>query len=194
MAQPQNSPSQNTAWGFYGTISSHADPDEAWPLAMTAIGTATGCPGEAVRDFLDSRHGRHFRRRGRERPLGEACPQARDRRRCRTLDGLEDQPPDPPSTRDSERPALTHGLRHLLRDRGRNRLANPVPLRPRLGVPSGASGSSSAAMVAARSTEGGSDPMKLTDTQMVILTAAAQRDAARSTHCPKPSRAARSPR
>ena len=60
MAQPQNSPSQNTAWGFYGTISSHADPDEAWPLAMTAIGTATGCPGEAVRDFPDSRHGRHF--------------------------------------------------------------------------------------------------------------------------------------
>ena len=27
---------------------------------MTAIGTATGCEAEAVRDFLDSRHGRHF--------------------------------------------------------------------------------------------------------------------------------------
>ena len=38
----------------------HADPAAAWPLAMRAIGEATGCPDFAVRDFLDSRHGRHF--------------------------------------------------------------------------------------------------------------------------------------
>jgi type I restriction enzyme M protein len=31
-----------------------------WPLAMRAIGEATGCTDEAVREFLDSRHGRHF--------------------------------------------------------------------------------------------------------------------------------------
>ena len=50
----------NEAWGFYGTIRHHADPAQAWPLAIRAIGEATGCTDEAVRDFLDSRHGRHF--------------------------------------------------------------------------------------------------------------------------------------
>lgn len=50
----------NTAWGFYGTIGRHADPAQAWALALPAIASATGCPDEAVRDFLDSRHGRHF--------------------------------------------------------------------------------------------------------------------------------------
>ena len=50
----------NEAWGFFGTIRHHADPAEAWPLAMSAIAAATRCPDAAVRDFLDSRHGRHF--------------------------------------------------------------------------------------------------------------------------------------
>jgi hypothetical protein len=53
-------PTQNTEWGFYGTIRHHAEPSEAWPLAMQAISVATGCPDFAVRDFLDSRHGRHL--------------------------------------------------------------------------------------------------------------------------------------
>lgn len=51
---------RNSDWGFFGTIRHHADPTEAWPLAMTWIGRATGCPQDAVRDFLDSRRGRHF--------------------------------------------------------------------------------------------------------------------------------------
>ena len=51
---------RNTDWGFFGTIRHHANPTESWPLAMTRIGRATGCPQDAVRDFLDSRHGRHF--------------------------------------------------------------------------------------------------------------------------------------
>lgn len=50
----------NEAWGYWGTIAGHADQGEAWALAMTAIGTATGCAAVAVRDFLDSRDGRHF--------------------------------------------------------------------------------------------------------------------------------------
>ena len=33
---------------------------EAWRLASTAIAAATGVGSEGVRDFLDSRHGRHF--------------------------------------------------------------------------------------------------------------------------------------
>lgn len=53
-------PTSNTDWGFWGTIAHHADPALAWPLAMTEITDATGCQDTAVRDFLDSRHGRHF--------------------------------------------------------------------------------------------------------------------------------------
>jgi hypothetical protein len=53
-------PSNNEAWGFFGTIRHHADPAEAWPLAMRAIAEATGCSEIGVRDFLGSRHGRHF--------------------------------------------------------------------------------------------------------------------------------------
>lgn len=53
-------PTANPDCGFFGTIRHHADPDEAWPLAMDAIAAATTCPLDAVRDFLDSRSGRHF--------------------------------------------------------------------------------------------------------------------------------------
>lgn len=53
-------PTRNTGWGFYGTIAHHADADIAWPLAIRAITTATRSPDTAVRDFLDSRTGRHF--------------------------------------------------------------------------------------------------------------------------------------
>ena len=47
-----------TDWGFWGTMGQHAS--DAWPLAMTRIAEATGADLEAVRAFLDSRHGRHF--------------------------------------------------------------------------------------------------------------------------------------
>jgi hypothetical protein len=57
---PTTLPSQNEAWGFFGTIRHHAEPNQAWALAMEAIAKTTGCPDEAVRDFLDSRYGRHF--------------------------------------------------------------------------------------------------------------------------------------
>jgi hypothetical protein len=53
-------PTNNEAWGFSGTIAHHADPAQAWPIAMQAVADATGCSEAAVRDFLDSRHGRHF--------------------------------------------------------------------------------------------------------------------------------------
>ena len=49
---------QNTDWGFWGTMNEHAA--AAWPLAMTAISDATHQPLDSVRIFLDSRHGRHF--------------------------------------------------------------------------------------------------------------------------------------
>jgi len=52
--------SENEDWGFFATLRGHADQGEAWALAMQAVGRATGFSQEAVRDFLDSRHGRHF--------------------------------------------------------------------------------------------------------------------------------------
>jgi hypothetical protein len=48
----------NEGWGFFGTMDTQAK--AAWPLAMTKIAEATGESLEAVRAFLDSRHGRHF--------------------------------------------------------------------------------------------------------------------------------------
>ena len=49
---------QNTDWGFWGTMNEHAE--AAWQQALVAISNATGQPLESVRIFLDSRHGRHF--------------------------------------------------------------------------------------------------------------------------------------
>jgi hypothetical protein len=58
-------PTRNTEWGFFGTIDriEHdlaADAPKAWTLASESIAAATGVSPEGVRDFLDSRHGRHF--------------------------------------------------------------------------------------------------------------------------------------
>jgi len=53
-------PTANEAWGFYGTIGAFADADAAWTIAFPAVLAATGGTAKGVRDFLDSRHGRHF--------------------------------------------------------------------------------------------------------------------------------------
>ncbi|MDG4603732.1 MAG: hypothetical protein P9C55_13325 [Defluviicoccus sp.] len=54
-------PTTNQAWGFWGSMGhAEADQSQAWALATTAIAKATGGTPEAVRDFLDSRQGRHF--------------------------------------------------------------------------------------------------------------------------------------
>jgi hypothetical protein len=46
------------AWGFWGTMHVHAA--AAWPLAIVTTAETIGESYEAVRAFLDSRHGRHF--------------------------------------------------------------------------------------------------------------------------------------
>ena len=53
-------PTANEAWGFYGTSGAFADADAAWAIAFPAITKVTVGSAEGVRDFLDSRHGRHF--------------------------------------------------------------------------------------------------------------------------------------
>jgi hypothetical protein len=46
--------------GFFGGIAHVAEPARAWRIALAAVAEATGCDEAAVREFLDSRHGRHF--------------------------------------------------------------------------------------------------------------------------------------
>lgn len=52
---------RNEAWGFFGTISNGGvDAKEAWAIALNLIIDTVDCSGEAAREFLDSRDGRHF--------------------------------------------------------------------------------------------------------------------------------------
>lgn len=57
-------PTENTQWGFWGTISNSKNPEvkapAAWGLAMGLITEATKQPAEVVRAFLDSKDGRYF--------------------------------------------------------------------------------------------------------------------------------------
>ena len=54
-------PTRNETWGFYGTISTAGfEADVCWKAASLKIAEATGANPEGVRDFLDSRYGRHF--------------------------------------------------------------------------------------------------------------------------------------
>ena len=51
---------QNREWGFFGTISHHADPERAWDIALAFIAGTAACSPDATRAFLDSRYDRHF--------------------------------------------------------------------------------------------------------------------------------------
>ena len=51
---------RNEAWGFFATIGHVANPADAWDAAFIALRDATMADDEGIRDFLDSRHGRHF--------------------------------------------------------------------------------------------------------------------------------------
>jgi hypothetical protein len=57
-------PTRNEAWGFWGTVSRASarpvDAAAAWEIASRRIAEVAGASPEGVRDFLDSRHGRHF--------------------------------------------------------------------------------------------------------------------------------------
>jgi hypothetical protein len=54
-------PTRNEAYGFYGTMQlGGADPMQSWNAASAMIVAETDASAEGVRDFLDSRHGRHF--------------------------------------------------------------------------------------------------------------------------------------
>ena len=53
-------PTTNEDWGFFGTAAGFTDADKAWEIAFPEIAKVTMGSAEGVRDFLDSRHGRHF--------------------------------------------------------------------------------------------------------------------------------------
>jgi len=68
MTTPAILPSRNSDHGFFGTLTICPQRDrrsvEVWVLASTLIATATSANSEdemiGIRDFLDSRMGRHF--------------------------------------------------------------------------------------------------------------------------------------
>jgi len=51
---------ENEAYGFFGTMNLDGCAEEAWNIALPAIMEDTGAEADEVRDFLDSRWGRHF--------------------------------------------------------------------------------------------------------------------------------------
>jgi hypothetical protein len=57
-------PTQNEAWGFYGTIAQAGHGTSVtlplWTIATDVIRRETGASDETIRAFLDSKHGRHF--------------------------------------------------------------------------------------------------------------------------------------
>jgi hypothetical protein len=72
--QRQLTPTQNPDWGFWGTMAAQAP--AAWPEALSQIAQATGEAAEAVRAFLDSRHGRHFANHVLDQAQALPLPQA----------------------------------------------------------------------------------------------------------------------
>ncbi|MFA4971292.1 MAG: hypothetical protein WC683_01680 [bacterium] len=67
--QGQVLPTENTSWGFFGTMSSRLSdapsgsvpPDEAWNGAFRVfVQKYQGIPSKAIREFLDGKGGRHF--------------------------------------------------------------------------------------------------------------------------------------
>ena len=69
---------------------------KAWEIASRRIAEVTEASPEGVRDFLDSRHGRHFADDVANGLWKGETARRRDRRRDRPLDGLADRPPDLP--------------------------------------------------------------------------------------------------
>ena len=51
---------RNLDWGFYGSSAGFTDAGAAWSIAFPAVAKATRASADGVRDFLDSRYGRHF--------------------------------------------------------------------------------------------------------------------------------------
>ena len=71
---------------------------QSWNAASAMIAAETEASPEAVRDFLDSRHGRHFADDVASELVGRGPEHARggDRGGGRPLAGLADQPQDLP--------------------------------------------------------------------------------------------------
>lgn len=116
---------RNPDWGFFGTVS-RDEPngrcaDAAWDAAFAAIAKETGCGGQGVRDFLDSRHGRHFADTVLDGWLAAGDMHAGIGQGHRPMAGLDDQPDDEQGDRHPARDALPHRLRYSLRDPCRER-------------------------------------------------------------------------
>ena len=174
-------PTRNTEWGFFGTIARietgpATEPTEAWAIAARRIAEATEASPEGVRDFLDIRHGRHFADDVANglctgAPLAAAIDAAIARWMGWRIDRKTSRDEGIP-----RRPSLPDRLGHPLPDPRRDAGLTPPPFdtsaarlrAARLGVVAGSGWS--------RSSQRRDDPMtKLSDTQAILLSAAAQR-------------------
>ena len=123
-------PSQNTEWGFWGTIARikndpAADPAKAWDIASRRIAEVTTASPEGVSRLPRQPPWSALRRRRRGRALEGRDAEGGDRRRRHPLDGLAHRPQDQPRDRDPEGAPLPDRLRQPLRDHGRASLLTP---------------------------------------------------------------------
>jgi hypothetical protein len=137
---------RNEAWGFFGTIqTAGADPMQAWNAASAMIAAETDAAPEGVRDFLDSRHGRHFAddvmselAKAGPGKLEEAIEAAIAR-----WQGWRHRPADQPRGGHPPRSSLPHRLGHPLPDPRRGRRVAAAPLPTPAALASGQRGSGS---------------------------------------------------
>jgi hypothetical protein len=138
-------PSRNEAWGYRGTISRIendpvADAAKAWDIASRRIAEVTTASPEGVRDFLDSRHGRHFADDvANELWKGETLKEAIDAAITRWMGWRIDRKTSRETGSPRGLPYLNR-LRQPLRDHGRASLTTAPPFRTRR-APKGKRGS-----------------------------------------------------
>ena len=150
-------PTRNEAWGFFGTMqSAGADPMQSWNAASAMIAAATDASPEGVRDFLDSRHGRHFAddvagELGKGLGLEEAIEAAVARWMGWRIDRRTNRDEGHP-----RRASLPDGLGHPLPDPRRDAGLTPAAFRLPAAHPSGraARGSRRVGMVPALARKG----------------------------------------
>jgi hypothetical protein len=100
-------PTRNEAWGYFGTLQrAGADPMQSWTAASAMIAAETEASAEAVRDFLDSRHGRHFADDVASEIAGAAPRTSRKRSRRRSHAGRAGGSAAAPSATRASRPGF----------------------------------------------------------------------------------------
>jgi|GEM_PF-3623188 len=82
-----NLPTENQEWGFYGTRALYHSKTvkKDWKIALTLLVKLSGKSPEAVREFLDSRMGRHLADACHGEELVQAINREYNKSYCKTL-------------------------------------------------------------------------------------------------------------